>query len=68
MLSSIALWKKPLLLVRGDGDHVTSPQELAAIKKAGGKIVTVPDAGHFVHVEQPAVLADLIGDRSSLTQ
>ena len=60
MLSSIAQWKKPMLLVRGDGDHVTSPQELAAVQQAGSKIVTVPDAGHFVHVEQPAVLADLI--------
>jgi proline iminopeptidase len=60
MLPSIARWTKPLLLVRGDGDHVTSPQELAAVQHAGGKIVTVPDAGHFVHVEQPTVLADLI--------
>jgi proline iminopeptidase len=60
MLSSITQWKKPMLLVRGDGDHVTSPQELAAVQQAGGKIVTVPDAGHFVHVEQPVVLANLI--------
>ncbi|MBY9062490.1 alpha/beta hydrolase [Sphingomonas yunnanensis] len=60
MLSSIVQWKKPLLLVRGDGDHVTSPQELGAVERAGGKIVTVPEAGHFVHVEQPVVLADLI--------
>lgn len=60
MLSSIAQWKGPMLLVRGDGDHVTSAQELAAVQAAGGKIVTVPDAGHFVHVEQPMALADLI--------
>jgi pimeloyl-ACP methyl ester carboxylesterase len=60
MLSSIGRWKKPMLLVRGDGDHVTSPHELAAVQRAGGTIVTVPDAGHFVHVEQPVVLADLI--------
>lgn len=60
MLPSIAQWKKPMLLVRGDGDHVTSPQELAAVQQAGGTIVTVPEAGHFVHVEQPNVLADLI--------
>lgn len=60
MLSSIAQWTKPLLLVRGEGDHVTSPQELAAVQQAGGKIVTVPDAAHFVHVEQPSVLANLI--------
>jgi proline iminopeptidase len=60
MLSSIGRWKKPMLLVRGDGDHVTSPHELAAVQRAGGTIVTVPDAGHFVHVEQPVILADLI--------
>jgi proline iminopeptidase len=60
MLSSITQWKKPMLLVRGDGDHVTSPRELAAVQRAGGRIVTVPNAGHFVHVEQPAALSDLI--------
>lgn len=60
MLSSIAAWQGPMLLVRGEGDHVTSPQELHAVEQAGGKVVTVPAAGHFVHVEQPAALAELI--------
>ena len=60
MLSSIALWKGPMVLMRGDGDHVTSPQELAAVQQSGGKIVTVPNAGHFVHVEKPETMADLI--------
>lgn len=60
MLSSIAAWKGPMLLVRGESDHVTSPQELSAVQRAGGRIVTVPGAGHFVHVEQPAAMADLI--------
>ncbi|WP_294261267.1 alpha/beta hydrolase [uncultured Sphingomonas sp.] len=60
MLGAVAQWKGPLLLVRGAGDHVTSPAELAAVRAAGGRIVTVPDAGHFVHVEQPARLAEIL--------
>lgn len=60
MLGAVARWKGPLLLVRGAGDHVTSPAELAAVRAAGGRIVTVPDAGHFVHVEQPARLAEIL--------
>lgn len=64
MLGAIAAWKGPLLLVRGEGDHVTSPQELLAVERAGGRIVTVSKAGHFVHVEAPAALANIIADRS----
>jgi proline iminopeptidase len=60
MLTSIGQWKGPMLLIRGDGDHVTSPAELVAVAKAGGKINTVPNAGHFVHVEQPAAMARLL--------
>ncbi len=60
MLSVIDQWNGPLLLIRGDGDHVTSPAELVAVAQAGGKIVAVPDAGHFVHVEQPSALAKLL--------
>jgi proline iminopeptidase len=60
MLSAVRQWKGPLLLIRGEGDHVTSPAELAAVSEAGGRIVTVPAAGHFVHVEQPAAMARLL--------
>jgi len=64
MLGKISAWKGPLLLVRGEGDHVTSPQELLAVERAGGRIVTVPKAGHFVHVEAPVALANMITARS----
>lgn len=60
MLSSIAAWKGPLLLIRGDGDHVTSPQEIHAVERAGGRVETIAAAGHFVHVEQPGILAERI--------
>lgn len=60
MLTRLAEWKGKTLLVRGAGDHVTSPEQIAAVVAIGGKLVTVPDAGHFVHNEQPAKLADLI--------
>jgi proline iminopeptidase len=60
MLDAIAAWKGPTLLVRGATDHVTSPAELAAVKASGGQIVTVPEAGHFVHVERSALMAQII--------
>lgn len=63
MLDRVAAWRGLLLLVRGEADHVTSPQELLAVEQAKGRIVTVPKAGHFVHVETPAVMAKLITDR-----
>lgn len=60
MLSRVKEIRTPMLLVRGSSDHACSPAEIAAVVGAGGKLVTVPDAGHFVHVEQPQALADLI--------
>jgi proline iminopeptidase len=64
MLGKVSAWRGPLLLVRGEGDHVTSPQELLAVERARGRIVTVPKAGHFIHVEAPAALGNAITDRS----
>ncbi|NJC33954.1 proline iminopeptidase [Sphingomonas jejuensis] len=57
MLASVASVSAPLLLVRGAGDHVTSPAEIDAVARAGGRVVTIDGAGHFVHVEQPDALA-----------
>ena len=50
----------PILYIRGSGDHATSPDEIAALLAAKAKMVTVPNAGHFIHVEEPAALADLL--------
>lgn len=50
----------PILYVRGSGDHTTSPDEIAALLAAKAKMVTVPNAGHFIHVEEPRALAELL--------
>ncbi len=50
----------PMLYVRGSGDHTTSPNEIAALLAAKAKMVTVPNAGHFIHVEEPKALAELL--------
>lgn len=60
MLDQVASLASPPLLVRGAADHVTSPAEVSAVEQAGGDVVTVPEAGHFVHVEQPAAMAALL--------
>lgn len=60
MLARVSEWKGKTLLVRGTSDHVASPEQIAAIVAIGGRLVTVPDAGHFVHNQQPAILASLI--------
>ena len=60
MLMRVAEWKGTTLLVRGAGDHAASPEQIAAIVAIGGRLVTVPDAGHFAHNEQPRILADLL--------
>lgn len=51
---------QPTLLIRGETDPVTSPNEIAVMApKPNVRIVTVPNAGHFVHVERPRIMADL---------
>lgn len=50
----------PILYVRGSGDHTTSPDEIAALVAAKAKMVVVPNAGHFIHVEEPVRLAELL--------
>lgn len=60
MIARVRDAKMPILYIRGAGDHATSPDEIAALLAAGATMHTVADAGHFVHVEQPAALADLL--------
>ncbi len=50
----------PILYARGSGDHTTSPDEIAALLAAKAKMVIVPNTGHFIHVEDPAALANLL--------
>ena len=60
MLDRVKQVKAPILYARGTGDHATSPAEISALLAAGAIMKTVPDAGHFIHVEEPKALADLL--------
>jgi pimeloyl-ACP methyl ester carboxylesterase len=55
----------PVLIVSGEGDAFVDAATIAsAIAPRFGKATraTIPQAGHWPHVEQPAVLARVIGD------
>lgn len=47
----------PVRLACGDADPMVTPEDMALI---GGQVRLLPDAGHNPHVDQPAVVADLI--------
>lgn len=58
MLDRIAGWRGPTILLKGESDHACSPEEAAAVAALHeGQVVHIPRAGHFIHVEQPALLA-----------
>ena len=49
-----------LCLIRGGASPFVSPADGARLEAAGARVVTIPGAGHFLHVEAPqAVLAAL---------
>jgi pimeloyl-ACP methyl ester carboxylesterase len=57
----------PTLVVVAERDNVTSPRKGRALAAALGgadgsrvSLVTVPQAGHYLQMEQPALIADLI--------
>jgi pimeloyl-ACP methyl ester carboxylesterase len=55
----------PVLIVSGEGDPFVDAAMIAsAIAPRFGKATraTIPQAGHWPHIEQPAVLARVIGD------
>jgi proline iminopeptidase len=59
----LSMLSQPTLLIRGQTDPATSDQEISAvITKPNVSVVTVPRSGHFVHVEQPAALAEIVTD------
>jgi pimeloyl-ACP methyl ester carboxylesterase len=60
-LSSLS---QPLLVVRAGNSYVLQPQDadrMAATAPAG-RLVTIPDAGHLVHLERPAELAAAVDE------
>jgi esterase len=50
------------LFIRGGNSHYILDEDIPAIKAAlpNSKIVTIPDAGHWVHVDKPIELFDQI--------
>jgi pimeloyl-ACP methyl ester carboxylesterase len=53
----------PTLVVVGAQDAVTPPSDAEAMQKeiAGSSLVVVPDAGHMVPLERPAVFQGELG-------
>lgn len=53
---------QPTLVAVGEGDRMTPPKfaEFLAAQVRGSTIVIIPDAGHYVQIEQPQRLADAI--------
>lgn len=57
-------FEPPLLLIYGEHDQVAPPENGKRIQSAitEAEMILVPDAGHFLHIEQPGVVADAILD------
>ncbi len=61
MIARLPEWTGPTVLLKGETDHATSPEEQAAVAALPhGRVVLIARAGHFVHVEQPAAMARAI--------
>lgn len=52
----------PSLCIRGEKSSYVGPDEQVFLQKVipGIKIVTIPDAGHWVHAEQPAAFLNIV--------
>ncbi|MDQ2810857.1 MAG: alpha/beta fold hydrolase [Actinomycetota bacterium] len=66
-LGDLSRVRVPTLVVLAERDNVTSPRKGRALAAALGAtqaglvtVVTVPQAGHYLHIEQPAAVARLI--------
>lgn len=67
-LGDLSRFRVPTLVVVAEQDNVTSPRKGRALAAALGNgqdaglvtLVTVPQAGHYLHIEQPTVLAELV--------
>ena len=62
LLPGLARFTNPALLVWGDQDRITPPvvAERFANALPNADTVTVVDAGHYVHLEQPAAFAQAV--------
>lgn len=57
-----ALWEHPTLLVRGAKSDYVQADDEALIKRIfpAARMVTIEDAGHWVHAEQPEALLEVV--------
>jgi proline iminopeptidase len=61
MIDRLSGWTGPTVLIKGENDNATSPEEMAAVAALPkGRVVHVAKAGHFIHVEQPGELAKIV--------
>jgi proline iminopeptidase len=62
LLPQLAQLTRPALLIKGEHDPVTSPEEISRFQAdvAGGTYYHATGAGHFVHAEQPAAYTELV--------
>lgn len=56
---AIANLQVPTLILTGDDDVIISPRKSKILQRqiSGSHLVTIPGAGHYLHVEQPKVVA-----------
>jgi len=54
----------PTLLVVGEHDVITPPEEMESMARSipGAKLVRIPDAGHMAPLENPAAVNQVIGE------
>ncbi len=61
-LSKTLRIEKPVLFINGQNSDYITPQDKGLLEKAfpSSELVTIPDAGHWVHSEQPDVFLNTI--------
>ena len=50
-----------LSCVRGGASRYVGDADARRLEAAGARVVTVPEAGHFLHVEQPRAVLEAVG-------
>ena len=60
----VKAWHKPLVVVSGDCDGVVSVEKSMGIAAMAphGELHIVPNCGHFVNMEQPAIFNAILRD------